>query len=126
LRLDSPLDEELPKKFRYVRARLCFSVSQLSIRLMTTLGKSSIQMELSCSLFFSFQTTRSIKVKASLARRMRNAEAVLISALDRRKNGQRDLGRQYGPSQPTVIISGRPVLKPDGSRAEGSHSTPIN
>ena len=59
-------------------------------------------------------------MNASLARRIRNAEAVLISALDRRKNGQRDSGRQYGLPQPTVIISGRP-LKQDGSRATCSH-----
>ena len=65
-------------------------------------------------------------MNASLARRIRNAEAVLISALDRRTNGQRDSGSQYGPPQPTVIISGRPVLKQDGSRAACSQSTPIN
>jgi len=51
-------------------------------------------------------------MKASLARRIRNAEAVLMSALDSRKNGQCDSGRQYGP--PQLIISGRPVLKQDG------------
>ena len=65
-------------------------------------------------------------MNASLARRIRNAEAVLISALDRRKNGQRDSGRQYGLPQPTVIISARPVLNQDASRAACSHSTPIN
>ena len=65
-------------------------------------------------------------MNASLARRIRNAEAYLISALDRRKNGQRDSGRQYGPARPTVIIAGRPVLKQDGSRVACSHSTPIN
>jgi hypothetical protein len=63
---------------------------------------------------FSFHS-RSIEVNASLERRMRNAEAVLVSAQDRRKNGQRDSGRQYGPPQPTVIISGRSFLKQNGS-----------
>jgi len=65
-------------------------------------------------------------MNASLARRIRNVEAVLISALDRRKNGQRDSGRQYGLPQPTVIISGHPVLKRDGKQVMYSHSTPIN
>jgi hypothetical protein len=52
-------------------------------------------------------------MNASLARRIRNAEAVLISALDRQTNDQRDSGRQYGRPQPTVIMSGRLVLKED-------------
>jgi hypothetical protein len=44
-------------------------------------------------------------VKASLARRIRNAEAYLISELNRRKKGQRHSGRQYGAAQATVTIS---------------------
>ena len=63
-------------------------------------------------------------MNASLARRIRNAEAYLIAALDRRKNGQRDPGHQYRPAQLTT--SGRPVLKQDGRQVTCSHSTPIN
>jgi hypothetical protein len=62
-------------------------------------------------------------MNASLARRIRNAEAVLISALDRRHGNQRDSSRQYGPAQPTMNMSRRPVLKQDGSRVACSHST---
>ncbi len=40
-------------------------------------------------------------MNASLARRIRNAEAVLISALDRQKNDQRDWSRRLGSAHPT-------------------------
>ena len=65
-------------------------------------------------------------MNASLARRIRNAEAVLISALDSRRGNQRDSGRRCGPAQPTVNMSGRPVLKQDSSRVACPHSTAAN
>jgi hypothetical protein len=65
-------------------------------------------------------------MNASLARRIRNAEGYLITALDRRKNGQRDPGRQYRPAQTTVAISRCPILKQNAGPVACSQSTPIN
>ena len=65
-------------------------------------------------------------MNASLARRIRNAEAVLISALDSRRGNPRDSSRRYAPAQPTVNMSGRLVLKQDGSRVACPHPTAAN
>ena len=43
-------------------------------------------------------------MNASMARRIRNAEAVLISAIDRRRCGQREWSHRNGPAQPTLRI----------------------
>ena len=60
-------------------------------------------------------------MNASLARRIRNAEADLIYALDSRRGSQRDPGRRYGPAQRSVNMSGRPTVKQDRSRTASSH-----
>jgi hypothetical protein len=46
-------------------------------------------------------------MNASLARRIRNAEALLISALDSNRSYQRNFSRRYGPAQPTPRMTQR-------------------
>jgi hypothetical protein len=64
-------------------------------------------------------------MNASLARRIRNAEAILISALDRQTNAPRDWSRPSGSAHPSVRMPKRSVPSGDGSRLE-SHLTTTN
>jgi hypothetical protein len=43
-------------------------------------------------------------MNASMARRIRNAEAILISAIDRHRCGQREWSRRDEPAQSTLRV----------------------